>query len=262
VLLVLASLHGVPLTAQEPPGAPAGNAADVSSAAGADTDPTKPVAFSLRDEYYDLGGGTWQNVVMLRSDRLVLKRTELPGPARGLITRFDLPFVSFHSADHTSSGLGDLYAQALVLPRVSPNFVMAYGLGLSLPTASSSNLGQGKWVAAPAVAPVWFFPKKGLCFVKVQDWISLAGSSDRPDIHYMTVTPTLLWRLTRRWWTVLSAESRTDWEQNNQTGYKTGALLGYMLSPRVGASVTVESFHTDHRQAEWDVKAVVFMTRF
>ena len=36
-------------------------------------DPTKPVLFSLRDEYRNLRSDAWSHAVLLRLDRLVLK---------------------------------------------------------------------------------------------------------------------------------------------------------------------------------------------
>jgi hypothetical protein len=42
--------------------------APVSEEIRNDTDPTKPVLFSLRDEYYNLRNERWQNVVILRTE--------------------------------------------------------------------------------------------------------------------------------------------------------------------------------------------------
>jgi hypothetical protein len=262
-LLVLIAAARGPLAAQQgAAGAPASEHALPTVSVGADTDPTKPVIFSLRDEYYDLGGGFWENAFILRADRLVLEKTELPGHAHGLLTRFDLPVASFHGTTGTTNGLGDLYAQAIALPSVRPTFLVGVGMGLTMPTATDDTLGRGKWIASPVIAPFWRFPKKGFFFVKVQDWISVAGASDRAAVHYLTVTPTFLWRFGRRWWTVLDAESTTDWERGSQTSARTGTLLGYMLSPRAGVSVKAERFFGDSRQVNWDVKTVFFVTRF
>lgn len=231
--------------------------------AGVDSDPTKPVLFSLRDEYFDLGGGAWQNVATLRVDRLLIPNTELAGRTRGILTRLDLPVVSFNAPDGTTTrGLGDVYAQAVFLPRLGENFILAAGTGLFAPTASDDRLGRGKWILAPAIAPVWRFPGQGLAFVKVQDWFSFAGDGDRPDVHYLTVTPTVLWRLSKRWWTLVDAESNTNWERNARTFGRGGLLFGYMVTPRLGLSLKYEAYFADPKAADWALKAVAFMTRF
>jgi hypothetical protein len=42
-------------------------------AAGEDSDPTRPVVWSLREEYYNLPGQAWSNAFLFRSDRAFLK---------------------------------------------------------------------------------------------------------------------------------------------------------------------------------------------
>ena len=91
----------------------------------------------------------------------------------------DIPFVIAHRPDGTSAGLGDIYAQALFLPYRKGKFVWAMGSGAFLPTATHRRLGTGKLTVAPVVAPVWFIPKRGFFFVKVQDYFSVAGE-ERP----------------------------------------------------------------------------------
>jgi hypothetical protein len=67
-----------------------------------DTDPTKPVLFNLRDEYYNLRGGAWQNVFLLRADRLVLRDVGLPGGARGLLwIKPEIPWGPHRQGDWT-----------------------------------------------------------------------------------------------------------------------------------------------------------------
>jgi hypothetical protein len=239
--------------------------ADALEALGADTDPTKPIFFSIRDEHYDLPDDRWLNLALLRMDA-VIGAAQPGGRPRGVLLRADLPLATFDDGFDTTAGLGDLYGQALVFPGLLPNLpsnlLLGVGTGLVLPTATDDVLGRGKWIAAPAVAPVWLFPRRGLAFVKVQDWISFAGDGGRPDVHYLTVTPTLLWRLSPRWWALVDAESTSDWEQGGQTSFRVGLLLGRMLSPRYGVSLKAELPYGGHRQTDWTLKAVFFATRF
>jgi hypothetical protein len=227
-------------------------------AAGADTDPTKPVIFSLRDELSNLRGDAWQNAFILRADAAILQRQV---GARGLILRADVPLVTLHTPVLKATGLGDIYGQALVVVQAHGPLFLALGSGLQPPTATSRALGTGKWILAPAVIPVVFVPKRGLAYVKVQDWFSFAGDSGRPDVHFLTVTPTLLWRLTRRLWTLVDLESRTDWEGGSSWA-KAGVLLGAMVTRRSGISLKAELPFGDQRPGDWTLKAVFFITRF
>jgi hypothetical protein len=229
----------------------------------ADTDPTKPVLFSFRNEFTNLRGEPWRNVFLARADKLVLEDRKFPIGARGVLLRADLPLLTtVDTGRDSTSGLGDLYGQALQILRPKPTFFIAYGTGLVLPTATDDTLGQGKWVASPLLAPVWFFPKKGFAFVKIQDWVSFAGDSDRADVHYLTVTPTLLWRVSRRGWMLLDAESNTNWERDATTWYKAGILAGWMITPRSGLSLKLEVPFGDDRPADLIVKVIFFRTKF
>jgi hypothetical protein len=233
-----------------------------AAAAGSDSDPTKPIAFSLRDEYVKLSASSSSNAIILRIDRLVLKGLGVPGPVRGVLGRVDLPVLTISTPTATETGLGDFYLQALVAPRIKGRFTIAAGTGLVLPTATADALGQGKWILAPAVVPVWFFPHKGYAYIKFQDLVSIAGDPDRVNVHYLTVTGSILRRLSPRWWALADVESNTDWELDGHTWGKAGALLGRMLSTKVGVWLKGEAAFGQYRVGEWALKTSIFLTRF
>ena len=112
------------------------------------------------------------------------------------------------------------------------------------------------------MTPVIFLPGRGLSYVKIQDWISFAGSPGRPDVHYLTVTPTFLWRVSKRWYMLADEESLTDWEKDGQTRYKGGFLLGVMFSRRAGISLKAQIPFGVHRQGDSTLKSVFYMTRY
>jgi hypothetical protein len=229
---------------------------------GRDTDPTKPVAFSLRDEFARVNETTSLNSFIFRVDRLFLEELGVQGPVRGILARVDVPVTTFSDPSATETGLGDVYVQALLGPRIQGNFVLAAGTGLQMPTASSALLGRGKWIASPAVAPVWFFPREGFAYVKFQDWFSFAGQSNRPAVHYLTVTGYFLHRISKQWWGLLDAESNTDWMSDGKTWFKAGGLFGVMINNRVGVWIKGEIPFGQYRTADWAIKGSVFLTRF
>lgn|GEM_PF-574402 len=229
---------------------------------GADSNPMKPVAFSFREDYYKISGDAWKNVVTLRVDQLILEKDDLLGHRKGVILRADLPMVASHSDGSTRAGLGDFYGQFLLVPPVTGNLVFAFGSGLIFPTATGDELGMGKWIAAPAAVPAYIFPHQGYAYIKVQDWISFEGDSGRPDVHYLTVTPTFLWRIAKAWWMMIDGESYTDWEMYDRTSFKAGFLIGHMFTPTIGLSLKTELPFGGHRQGDWTLKAVFFLTRY
>ena len=229
--------------------------------AGDDSDPTRPVVWSLREEYYNLPGEAWNNAFILRFDRAVFRERPQPLGKSGILTRFDIPFVVARRADGTSAGLGDIYAQALVLPYRKGKLTVAAGSGIILPTATHRRLGAGKLTIAPAVAPIRFIPKRGFFLVKVQDYFSVAGAGGRPDLHYMTITPLLVWLLKGKpYWVQLDAETQTNWKADARTGLKTGFLLGRMTKRR-GMWIKVEVGIGAHRVQSLAIKTSIFKVR-
>lgn len=228
---------------------------------GDDSDPTRPIIWSLREEYYNLPGSAWNNAFVIRVDRALLRKRPQPLGNSGILTRFDIPIVIAKRTDGTRAGLGDIYAQTLLLPYRKGKFVLAAGSGLFVPTATDQRLGTGKLTIAPAVAPVWFLPKRGFFFIKVQDYFSVAGANDRPDLHYMTITPLLVWRLKGKpYWIQLDAETQTNWNSDAKTGSKMGVLLGRIIKNR-GTWIKVEVGIGSHRVQSLAIKTSLFKVR-
>ena len=219
-----------------------------------DTDPTRAVFISLRDEYYNLGDNVSKNRVLFRSDKTVLQRTGHLKP-KGIIFRMDLPLVTARSGSVTQTGLGDLYLQTLLFPRSGEKFTFAAGSGLVLPTATGTLLGGGKWQAAPLASPVWFLPQnRGLFYVKFQDFFSFGGSRNRPDIHHLLTTPTLVWRYTRKSWVLLETEAKIDWKTNNTASYRSGVQMGTILKHSIAVWIEPVIPWGAHREGRWTLK--------
>lgn len=229
--------------------------------AGDDSDPTRPVVWSLRQEYYNLQGESWNNGFVLRLDRAIFKERPRPLGKNGIITRLDIPFVIGHRATGTTAGLGDIYGQMVLLPYSKGRFVFAAGSGAFLPTATDKKLGTGKLTIAPLAAPVWFIPKRGFFLIKAQDYFSVAGAGGRPDLHYMTVTPLLVWRLKGKpYWVQLDAETQTNWKADAHTGYKTGFLFG-RITKKKGVWIKVEVGVGPYRTQSVAIKTSLFKVR-
>jgi hypothetical protein len=218
-----------------------------------DIDPTKPVIFNLREEFYKLKGDDWKNFFILRTDVIKL------GGVRNFLLRFDFPFVSAKLGRDTNHGLGDIYGQALLVPYGSEQFFFAIGSGLTAPSATDDSLGGGKWQISPLAIPGWWFQKpKTLLFIKIQNFASFAGQNDRADIHYMTVNPFLAMRINENWWVGADTETKVNWEQNNQRSYKSGIFILKMWTRRFGTWVKPEIPWGSHREGDWTVKASLF----
>src|SRR5580765_367380 len=62
-------------------------------ATGDDSDPTRPVAWSLREEFRNLPGQVWNNAFLFRVDRAFLHEHSRIAGKNGILARVDLPLV-------------------------------------------------------------------------------------------------------------------------------------------------------------------------
>ena len=148
------------------------------------------------------------------------------------------------------------------MPYLRPKFAFAAGTGLSIPTATDTRLGTGKLLLAPVAAPVWFIPKRGFFLFKMQDYISVAGDSARPHLHYFTATPLLVWRLrSKPYWFQFDGESKTNLVADGHTGYKAGIIFGRMFKRHFGVWVKPEVYWGRYRDADFAIKTSFFRVK-
>ena len=224
--------------------------------AGVDDDPTRAVFFSVREEYRNLLDGAWNNRIVLRKDAVVLKGQRLGGRA-GFLLRTDVPITTTHLGSETHMGLGDIYGQVLYIPHLNRKFAFVAGAGIVLPTATHKTLGQGKWQIAPLAVPVWYLArKKGFFLVKFQDFISIAGAGNRPDVHALFINPTLNYLPVRRWLVQAEVESRTNWKNNSRTDFRVGFGTGRVMTRRFFLGIKCEVPMGGTRQGDWTIKVI------
>jgi hypothetical protein len=220
-----------------------------------DSDPTKPVLFSIRPEFSRFDADFSRLTLIFRYDRAQFaKRRWLPG-RRGTILRFEVPLARMQVDEAAGEmGLGDAYGQLLLVPYMSRTFALVAGSGLIMPTATGNLLGAGKWVVAPATGPVWFLRGRGMVFLKLQNFVSVAGDARRPDINFLLVTPTLIRTFQRRWWMLADSETRTDWLGDRRTSVKSGLQIGHAISPHVAVWAKPEVWWGGHSNGQWNLK--------
>ena len=226
-----------------------------------EADPTRPVLWTFRNEYRDLKNGDWADVLLLRHDRFFFRNLKIKGGGKGFVTRFDVPISIVNRGTTTKAGLGDIYTQALFIPRISRKFVFSVGSGLTLPTATDDLLGQGKVIIAPVVAPLWYMAKRRRLFtLRVQQFVSVAGRSSRPDVNYTIVDPFVGWSLGRRSWVFANTELKWDWRSKRGSGI-TGVQVGKMISEHYGISFKPEIPWGPGRLGGFNIKVVVLRFR-
>jgi hypothetical protein len=235
-LILMLALGSIPAAARQTTRPPS---AEVET----DSDPTRPVFVSVRPEFYNFDQQRRQ-IVIARYDSAF---------RRVLILRFEVPAVRSEAGGLTTAGLGDAYGQFLHVPYASGRFAAVVGSGFILPTATDDRLGGGKWMLAPVVAPLWRF-SRGLAYLKLQNFISVAGDDGRPSANYLLVTPTFIRAVGRVWWVLADAETKTNWREDGRTGVKSGLQVGRRIAPGVGLWLKPEVWWGPNREGTWNLK--------
>jgi hypothetical protein len=117
-----------------------------------------------------------------------------------------------------------------------------FGPSLVFPSATSTNLGQGKWQAGPAVAVIYTGVKNLTAGVVVENVTSFAGPSGRAAVNTLTITPTLTYNLSHGWFAGYSDFDWTfDWENGGAATIPLGIQAGKIFTlGKVPVSLSVE----------------------
>lgn len=109
------------------------------------------------------------------------------GESRMLLVRPVFPLVTTPVFDEsgekttTETGFGDINVFSLYGPDKKDGLIWGAGLTFVFPTASSRNLGSGKYQMGPALMAL-SITKKWTLGTIIQHWNAIGGSSDRPDV--------------------------------------------------------------------------------
>ena len=145
-----------------------------------------------------------------------------------------LPVISLPSPVN-KSGLGDLQFFDLVSIKQSWGR-WGFGPALVFPTATSKQLGAGKWQAGPSFALIYTRVENLTVGAVLQNPISFAGDSSRPAVNNLIITPTFTYNVPgylipgywkHGWFVGLSDNNMTfDW--------RNGGAGTIPLGPQVG----------------------------
>ena len=138
------------------------------------------------------------------------------------------------------TGLGDMQVFDLVTIKQSWGR-WGFGPAVIFPTATETQLGAGKWQAGAAVALIYTGIKNLTAGAIVQNPISFAGSSNRPDVNQMIITPTFTFNLKNGWFVGMGDFNFSfDWEDSGAATIPLGAQVGKVV--RIGRQPVSMSF--------------------
>jgi hypothetical protein len=163
-----------------------------------------------------------------------------------LITRTILPVIyqpELSPGTGPNTGLGDLNPTLFLSPAKSGGLIWGVGPTFTLPTATDTALGTGKWSAGPAGVVLSMQGPWVLGVLANQQW-SFAGDADRRSVSQLLIQPFVNYNLQDGWYLVSAPSSRpTGWPKAATSGRcpSAGGLASSGGSGRSGCRSTPSS---------------------
>ena len=140
--------------------------------------------------------------VPLGKEWLLINRLIVPFP-------YTVPDAGAESGSTT--GLGDISYTAWFAPPSKSALTWGFGLISIWPTATDPTLGSGKLSIGPSFVLVRGSPKLLLAAV-ISDWFSVAGKSDRQDVHIFYLQYIATYFLPQKWYITTAPINTANWE--------------------------------------------------
>jgi len=161
----------------------------------------------------------------------------------------------------TKNGAGDMTIRTGGRLYASDNIALFIGTDASFPTASETQLGNGKYTIGPGAAlAVPLARVRSLFFVLAQDFNSIGGDPRRINLHYTQVQSTINTIWTERWWSSAIATWDLDWDGRRKTTLNLQGEIGHRFDDHwnvyAGPGVGVMGRHT-FLGLDWTVQAGV-----
>jgi hypothetical protein len=129
-----------------------------------------------------------------------------------LITRTIMPIVNqpplAPGVDH-AFGLGDINPTLFLSPAGSEKLIWGFGPTFTFPTATSKELGSGKWSAGPAAVALVVQGPWVIGMLVNNQW-SFAGWSDH-DVNQLLMQPFVNYNFAKGWYAVTAPILTADW---------------------------------------------------
>ncbi len=135
--------------------------------------------------------------------------------------------VTYAPTPHEQSGLEDLQTSFFLTPHQASRWIWGLGPIFQFPTASSSELGTGRWSAGPTAALLY---SEGPWFngILAYQLMSFAGNRDRGSVNFTYIEPEISYNFESGWYVQCDPSITYDWtaEATNAWTIPMGADIG------------------------------------
>ena len=125
------------------------------------------------------------------------------------------PSIPQSSGSGEAFGLGDINHTAFLSPANPDQVIWGVGPSITFPTATSDELGSGKWSAGPSVVLLTQPAPWNLGILVRQLW-SFAGESDRADVSQMLMQPFINYNLDDGWYLTTQPIVTANWKADDK----------------------------------------------
>ena len=163
--------------------------------------------------------GNWNLV-----NRAIIPLIDSPGEVAGT------PGIPNPIEGDGATGLGDINYSLFFSPVKYEKAIWGIGPSISIPTATSDQLGSEKWSAGPT-GVVLFQPKWGTVGGLIRHLWSLAGDSDRDKVNQSLFEPFINYNLPKGWYLISDIIIIANWEadSNNKWTVPLGGGVGKLF---------------------------------
>jgi hypothetical protein len=151
--------------------------------------------------------------------------------------------IAYAPTPHEQSGLTDLQTSFFLTPHKESTWIWGAGPIFQFPTASSSELGSGRWSAGPTAALVY---TEGPWFGGILSYqlMSFAGNRERGSVNQTYIEPEISYNFESGWYVQCDPQMTLDWTADTANAWTIpmGADVGkafnigsQSLSLQVGA---------------------------
>ena len=147
--------------------------------------------------------GDWNLV-----NRVIIPLIDSPGEVAGT------PGIPNPTSGDGATGLGDINYSLFLSPVKSEKAIWGIGPSITIPTATSDQLGSEKWSMGPT-GVVLFQPKWGTFGGLVRQLWSAAGDSDRDAVNQTLLEPFLNYNLPQGWYLISDIIITANWDADS-----------------------------------------------
>jgi hypothetical protein len=198
------------------------------------TDPTAIVGrMQLTSQYLDLAQGARGSTTVARVD--------LPF-RRDYLLRVDVPFLKWSDSDRpgatSAQGFSDLAVTLGWRAYNTPEYAVLIGAVTTMPTASETGLGLGKYTTGPFLATARFVPQwDSFLMGLLTQQLSVGGDPSRNSVNLSKAIVQINSFWAERWWTIAQTVWQIDWERSAKSSMALELEVGRSVVGRLGMFV-------------------------